>query len=76
VSSTHRFPTGHHLHRRPGRRRRRIPGDVVQVAGYCAGVGERAGLPQAVYLDKEITLRGGYNPGDWSVCDPLATLPY
>ena len=48
------------------------PGDVVQVAGYCTGVGERAGLTQAVYLDKEITLRGGYNPADWSVCDPLA----
>ena len=48
------------------------PGDVVQVAGYCAGAGERAGLSQAVYIDKEIILRGGYNPSDWSVCDPLA----
>ncbi len=48
------------------------PGDVVQVAGYCTDVGERAGLTQAVYLNKKITLRGGYNPADWSVCDPLA----
>jgi len=48
------------------------PGDVVQVAGYCTGVSERADLTQSVYLNKEITLRGGYNRADWSVCDPLA----
>lgn len=37
------------------------PGDTVQISGWCAGVTERAGMQQVVYLDRGIKLRGGYN---------------
>ncbi|MGD8473793.1 MAG: right-handed parallel beta-helix repeat-containing protein, partial [Anaerolineae bacterium] len=47
-------------------------GDTVQLAGTCSGTQERAGGQQTVYLDKNLTLRGGYNAGDWLVSDPVA----
>ena len=48
------------------------PGDVIKVAGTCIGVNERAGLRQQVYLDKSITLRGGYTTTNWLVSAPEA----
>ncbi|MCP4544200.1 MAG: DUF11 domain-containing protein [Chloroflexi bacterium] len=36
-------------------------GDVVKVAGYCTGVTSRAGVAQIVYVDKTLTLQGGWN---------------
>jgi parallel beta-helix repeat protein len=48
------------------------PGDVVKVAGTCIGVNERAGLRQQVYLDKSLTLRGGYTTTNWITPDPEA----
>ncbi|MBN1888665.1 MAG: DUF11 domain-containing protein [Thermoflexales bacterium] len=47
-------------------------GDVVKVAGTCLGVGERAGLRQQVYLDKSLTVRGGYTTINWVTPDPEA----
>ncbi|MBN1954958.1 MAG: hypothetical protein JW900_07890 [Anaerolineae bacterium] len=48
-------------------------GDLVQVAGYCVGTHSRAGIQQAVYLSKTLTVQGGYTPTNWSLPpDPLA----
>jgi hypothetical protein len=47
-------------------------GDLVKVAGACLGGNERAGLRQQVYLDKGLTLRGGYTPSNWAVPNPDA----
>ncbi|HFD39907.1 MAG TPA: DUF11 domain-containing protein, partial [Anaerolineae bacterium] len=44
-------------------------GDLVQVAGVCAGVETRNGLSQTLYLSKTVTLRGGYST-DFSAWDP------
>jgi uncharacterized repeat protein (TIGR01451 family) len=48
------------------------PGDLIKVAGACVGAGEREELRQQVYLDKEVTLRGGYSISDWLNADPVA----
>ncbi len=48
------------------------PGDTVKVAGTCSGVEARGGAFQTVYLDKAITLRGGYTNTNWTTADPLA----
>lgn len=45
-------------------------GALVQIAGTCAGVIDRDGEAQTAYIDKALTLRGGYAPGDWSVSQP------
>lgn len=37
------------------------PTDVVLVAGVCAGVNDRGGLRQQVYLTKTLTIQGGWN---------------
>lgn len=50
---------------------------TVKVAGYCphveyiasAGVGQDK---QSVYIDKPLTLRGGYTTTNWTVSDPIA----
>lgn len=43
------------------------PGDIINVAGLCAGVGERNGYYQTLYISKTITMRGGYTPFDWTL---------
>jgi uncharacterized repeat protein (TIGR01451 family) len=48
------------------------PGDVVKVAGTCLGVNTHAGLRQQVYVDKSITIRGGYTTTNWITSDPEA----
>ena len=40
-------------------------GDVVKIAGYCEGVQNQNGTNQTVYIDKNITLQGGYLAGNW-----------
>jgi hypothetical protein len=45
-------------------------GDTVKVAGTCTGATERAGTWQTVYVSKTLTLRGGYEPGNWSTPHP------
>ena len=45
-------------------------GDEIRVAaGVYAGVSSRGGTMQAAYVDKSITLRGGYRLADWTL-DP------
>jgi hypothetical protein len=41
-------------------------GSLVQVAGYCSGVGVRGGFTQTVYVSRSLTLRGGYTATDWA----------
>ena len=45
-------------------------GDLVKVAGYCAGVQSRAGVTQTVYLSKTLTIQGGYTTTNWIAPDP------
>lgn len=49
------------------------PGDLVKIAGVCLGAFERGGLRQQAYLDKGVTLRGGYSKSNWSSPDPALT---
>ena len=46
--------------------------DVVKVAGYCAGVESRNGVTQTVFINKSITLRGGYTTTNWIEADSFA----
>ncbi len=49
------------------------PGDTVKVAtGIYTDVTARAGVTQAVYIAKTITIRGGYTTADWFTPDPSA----
>ncbi len=48
------------------------PGDLVKVAGTCLGANDYAGLRQQVYLDKSLTIRGGYTSTNWVAPDPEA----
>ncbi len=41
------------------------PGSLVQVAGYCSDVEPRDGEMQVAYIDKALTLQGGYAVTDW-----------
>jgi len=53
-------------------------GDVIKIAqGTYRGVSKRHGLTQTVYLNKNLTLRGGFTPTDWNTYSPdthLTTL--
>jgi uncharacterized repeat protein (TIGR01451 family) len=48
-------------------------GDRLWIAGLCLGTQEKDGFRQVAYLDKNLTLRGGYST-DFSTWDP-ATQP-
>lgn len=49
------------------------PGDLIKVAGgVYTGVQARAGVTQIVYINKSVTIRGGYTPSDWTTSDPIA----
>ncbi len=46
------------------------PGDLIKVAGgTCVGINTQGGYRQVVYLNKQVTIRGGYND-DWTTSDP------
>jgi uncharacterized repeat protein (TIGR01451 family) len=47
---------------------------TVKVAGYCGGMHTRNNLQQIAYIDKPLTLRGGYAPNQWSLAG-AATYP-
>jgi len=48
-------------------------GDEIRVAtGVYAGVSARGGLTQTIYLNKGLTLRGGFTTADWSTPNPTA----
>ncbi|MBN1873294.1 MAG: tandem-95 repeat protein [Anaerolineae bacterium] len=46
-------------------------GDTVKVAGTCRGVESHAGMSQTVYLNKSITIQGGYALTNWDYPDPV-----
>jgi len=48
------------------------PGDLLRIAGYCAGVESRAGMLQVAYVDRRLTLQGGYTITNWTIPDPVA----
>jgi uncharacterized repeat protein (TIGR01451 family) len=41
------------------------PGSLIQVAGHCSDVEPRDGEMQVAYIDKALTLQGGYAVTDW-----------
>lgn len=43
-------------------------GETVKVAGHCIG---GSTTQQTVYINKDLTLRGGYAPGNWTVSVPF-----
>ena len=45
-------------------------GALIKVAGSCAGVNFTNGISQTVYIDKSLTLQGGYDESDWFNYDP------
>lgn len=48
-------------------------GDTLKVAGTCAGVATVSGEVQTVYINKNLTLQGGYTPTNWLASpDPVA----
>ncbi len=47
-------------------------GDTVKVAGICTRMVQRDGVTQIGYINKNITLRGGYMTTNWTVSDPVA----
>lgn len=49
-----------------------LSGATVKIAGTCSGVVTRAGTDQTAYVDKPLTLRGGYDGADWATSDPAA----
>jgi uncharacterized repeat protein (TIGR01451 family) len=48
------------------------PTDVVKVAGYCSIVNHYGGASQVAYVDKTLTVRGGYTATNWNVSDPIS----
>jgi len=49
-----------------------LPGEEIRVAtGVYTGVQARAGITQVVYLDKTVTVRGGYTTTNWSTPYPI-----
>lgn len=47
------------------------PGDTVKVAGNCAGVVSEMGSNQVAFIDKSLTIAGGYTPSNWLIYDPV-----
>ncbi|NBD35519.1 MAG: hypothetical protein GVY30_05925, partial [Chloroflexi bacterium] len=48
------------------------PGDLVKVAGTCTTINTYDGLAQVIYLDKTLTIQGGYTTTNWTTPDPAA----
>jgi parallel beta-helix repeat protein len=47
-------------------------GDEIKVAeGTYTGINNRFGHSQVVYLDKSVTIRGGYTTTNWTTSDPV-----
>jgi uncharacterized repeat protein (TIGR01451 family) len=47
------------------------PSAEVRISGTCVGAQTRAGTSQLAYVNKEITLRGGYTPTNWLLSYPI-----
>ncbi len=51
------------------------PTALVKVAGTCMGVYGPEGARQQVFIDRLITLQGGYTTSNWTAPDPWQTSP-
>ena len=48
-----------------------LQNDEIRIAaGLYTGINNKGGLAQVVYIDKNLTLRGGYTTSDWNNPDP------
>jgi uncharacterized repeat protein (TIGR01451 family) len=47
------------------------PSDLIKVAGHCITTNDRGGLAQVVYINKTLTVRGGYTTTNWAESNPL-----
>src|SRR5690606_300289 len=52
------------------------PGDEVRIAGTCVGAETRGGVTQLAYIDKQISVRGGYTPTNWLVSYPMTQATF
>jgi parallel beta-helix repeat protein len=51
------------------------PGEEIRVAaGTYSGIVTRGALKQVAYLDRPLSLRGGYTPANWNAPDPMANV--
>jgi uncharacterized repeat protein (TIGR01451 family) len=50
-------------------------GDLLQVAGTCQGVNTRSAAIQTVFLDKSLSLQGGYDHTNWALDPDPAARP-
>ena len=51
------------------------PGDEIRIAaGTYTGVSSRGGLKQVIFVDKGLTLRGGFTTANWATPNPAANL--
>ncbi len=48
------------------------PYATIKIAGACAELADRSGNVQVAYVDRSLTLRGGYTPANWTTSDPDA----
>jgi predicted outer membrane repeat protein len=46
------------------------PGGTVKVAGDCVGVTPRGEFAETLFIDKDVTILGGFDPDDWIVSMP------
>ena len=47
------------------------PGDEVRISGTCIGAQLTSGTMQLAYVNKQITVRGGYTPTNWLASYPI-----
>ena len=50
------------------------PTALVKVAGTCMGVYGPEGWRQQVFIDKPLTVQGGYTSSNWTTPDPEANI--
>ncbi|GAB4455718.1 MAG: hypothetical protein Kow0031_37250 [Anaerolineae bacterium] len=50
-------------------------GDLIKVAGTCAGVTQTAGITQTAYISQNLTLQGGYTTTNWLGTPDPETYP-
>lgn len=50
-------------------------GDLLKVAGTCAGVQQTGSFTQTLYLDKSLTIQGGYTHTNWLATPDPVTYP-
>ncbi|MCA9949956.1 MAG: right-handed parallel beta-helix repeat-containing protein, partial [Anaerolineales bacterium] len=51
------------------------PDDTIKIAGTCAGVQQTGSFTQTVYINKNLTLQGGYDPDNWLASPDPNTYP-